>query len=151
MGYVLSDKESTKTIYGYDQKIDHIPARKFRLPIDKQHVLATGTVSMKDSANIVFQMEWQLDKNYIDKAGLALYDMLLTNNWMRPIYFSQTVPESGYYGLQNYFQLEGLAYRLVPIKTKNREGRVGRIDSDILYHNMMSKFKWGNINKKDFI
>ncbi len=62
--------------------------------------------------------------------------MLLNNKWKRPIYFSQTVPESGYYGLQDYFQLEGLAYRLIPIKTKNTSGSVGRIDTDILYQNM---------------
>jgi len=146
--YVLSDKESTKTIYGYDQKIDHIPARKFRLPIDKAQVLATQTGSIKDSTKIVSQMEWELDRNYIDKAGLALYDMLLTNNWERPIYFSQTVPKSGYYGLQDYFQLEGLAYRLTPIKSEDGQSHLGRIDSDILYKNMMTKFKWGNINKK---
>ncbi len=148
MEYVLSDKESTKTIYGYDQKIDHIPAREFRMPIDKQQVLATHTVSVKDSANIASQLEWELSQNYIDKAGLALYDMLLTNNWERPIYFSQTVPESGYYGLKDYFQLEGLAYRLVPIKTKGTASNTGRIDTDILYQNIMTKFKWGNINKK---
>ncbi|MDE5423505.1 DUF2723 domain-containing protein [Ancylomarina sp. DW003] len=146
--YVLSDKESTKKIYGYDQKIDHIPARNFRLPIDKQQVISTQTVSIRDSANIVPQMEWQLEQNVIEKAGLALYDILLTNNWKRPVYFSQTVPKSGYYGLQDYFQLEGLAYRLIPVKTKGENGSVGRVDSDILFKNMMTKFKWGNINKE---
>lgn len=148
MEYVLSDKESTKTIYGYDQRIDHIPARKFRMPVDKQQVLATRTVSEKDSAKIVPQLEWELNQSAIEKAGLTLYDMLLSNNWERPIYFSQTVPESGYYGLQDYFQLEGLAYRLIPIKTKNTSGSIGRIDTDILYQNMMTKFKWGNINQE---
>ena len=146
--YVLSDKESTKTIYGYDQKIDHIPARKFRLPIDKNQVLISKTVSAKDSTQIVDQMEWELSQNFIGKAGLAFYDMLLTNNWERPIYFSQTVPKSGYYGLQDYFQLEGLAYRLLPIKSASTASNIGRIDSDILFDNMMNKFKWGNINKK---
>jgi len=148
MEYVLSDKESTKTIYGYDQKIDHIPARKFRLPVDKQQVLATQTVSVKDSSLIVPQLEWQLNQNFLEKAGLTLYDMLVTNNWERPVYFSQTVPKSGYYGLQDYFQLEGLAYRLIPIKTKDTASNLGRIDSDILFKNMMTKFKWGNINKE---
>ncbi|MGZ2369116.1 protein O-mannosyl-transferase family [Ancylomarina sp. YFZ004] len=146
--YVLSDKESTKTIYGYDQKIDHIPARKFRMPVDKQQVLATQTVFVKDSTHIVAQLEWKLDQNFMEKAGLALYDILLTNNWKRPIYFSQTVPKSGYYGLQDYFQLEGLAYRLIPIKTMDKASNLGRIDSDILFNNMMTKFKWGNINKE---
>lgn len=146
--YVNSDLESTKTIYGYDQRIDHLPARKFRLPIDKEQIIATQTLSLKDSARIVPQMEWELNRSYLEKSGLILYDILLSNNWERPIYFSQTVPKSGYYGLQNYFQLEGLAYRLVPIKTKDASSSLGRIDTDILYQNMMSKFKWGNINQK---
>ncbi|RZT97489.1 uncharacterized protein DUF2723 [Ancylomarina subtilis] len=148
LDYVLSDKESTKTIYGYDQKIDYIPARKFRMPVDKQQVLSTHTVTLKDSADIVTQMEWKLDQNAIEKSGLALYDLLLTNNWERPIYFSQTVPKSGYYGLQDYFRLEGLAYRLIPVKTKDSSGNMGQIDSHILYQNMMNKFKWGNINQE---
>jgi len=93
-------------------------------------------------------LEWQLNQNFLEKAGLTLYDMLVTNNWERPVYFSQTVPKSGYYGLQDYFQLEGLAYRLIPIKTKDTASNLGRIDSDILFKNMMTKFKWGNINKE---
>jgi len=146
--YVNSELESTKKIYGYDQRIDHFPARKFRLPIDKNQIIATQTLSVKDSALIVPQMEWELNSNYMEKAGLILYDMLLSNNWERPVYFSQTVPQSGYYGLQDYFQLEGLAYRLAPVKTKDSMSSLGRIDTDILYRNMMSKFKWGNINQE---
>jgi hypothetical protein len=44
-------------------------------------------------------------------------------------------------GLEEYFQLEGLAYRLVPVKGVNKSWfEYGRIDTDILYENMMNKF-----------
>ena len=50
-------------------------------------------------------------------------------------------------GLEEYFQLEGLAYRLVPIKSENKSWLdYGRIDTDILYDNMMNKFVWGGAN-----
>ena len=71
-----------------------------------------------------------------------------SNNWERPIYFSITIGNSAssFSYLWDYFQLDGLAYRLVPIKTKSRSGQIGRIDADILYTNLMEKFEYGNMN-----
>jgi len=76
------------------------------------------------------------------KSQLIVLDILAHNNWERPVYFV-----TGYHndalGLEEYFQLEGLAYRLVPIKTPNRNWLdYARIDTDILYENMMKKFVW---------
>ncbi|WP_372752912.1 DUF2723 domain-containing protein [Labilibaculum sp.] len=147
VAYVESEKKSTKTIHGYDQRIDHFPAKKFRLNINKQQVLDTKTVGVKDSASIVSQMEWELDQNYMEKNGLILYDMLANNDWERPIYFAITVPSSGYYGLEKYFQLEGFAYRLVPIKSENDDNQVGSVNTDMMYNRLMNQFKWGNLNK----
>ncbi|WP_461641441.1 glycosyltransferase family 117 protein [Labilibaculum euxinus] len=147
--YVASEKESTKKIYGYDERIDHFPANKFRLVIDKEQVVKTNTLSEKDSAKIVNQMEWEVKTNYVDKGGLILYDMLVQNNWKRPVYFSITVPSSGYYGLEDYFRLEGFAYRLVPIKFENEEMQIGGVNTDVMYTNLMNKFKWGNMNHPD--
>ncbi len=147
--YVASEKESTKKIYGYDERIDHFPANKFRLVIDKDQVIKTKTVSEKDSENIVNQMEWEVKTNYIEKSGLILYDMLVQNNWKRPVYFSITVPSSGYYGLEDYFRLEGFAYKLVPIKFENDGMQIGGVNTDVMYANLMNKFKWGNMNHSD--
>jgi len=47
---------------------------------------------------------------------LAVLDMIMTNNWERPIYFASTTSEQSRIGLDNYLQLEGLAFRLVPGK-----------------------------------
>ena len=47
-------------------------------------------------------------------------------------------------------QLEGFAYKLVPIKTPNKGYLdVGRIDSEIMYNKLMNEFKWGNMNNPD--
>jgi hypothetical protein len=61
------------------------------------------------------------------------------------VYFSTTVPSSQYKGLEKFFVQEGLAYRIVPIRTdKPEQGEFGMIDPNVMYDNMMNKFKWGN-------
>jgi hypothetical protein len=75
-------------------------------------------------------------------------DMIANNNWERPIYWAITVGRDKYMNLQDYFQLEGLAYRLVPIKTTETEGgiNIGKVNEKLMYANVMEKFKWGNMN-----
>jgi hypothetical protein len=61
------------------------------------------------------------------------------------VYFSTTVPSDQYKGLEKYFVQEGMAYRIVPIKTEeSNQGEFGMIDPYVMYDNMMNKFKWGN-------
>jgi tetratricopeptide (TPR) repeat protein len=74
--------------------------------------------------------------------------MLATNNWERPIYWAITVGTSKYMNLQDYFQLEGFAYRFVPIKAENQPDRLqfGSVNTDAMYENLMNKFKWGNMD-----
>jgi hypothetical protein len=47
--------------------------------------------------------------------------------------------------LQDYFQIEGLTYRLVPIRNNNYDGQTGRVLVDKMYDNLMNKFKWGGM------
>jgi len=72
-------------------------------------------------------------------------DLLSTNEWGRPVYYSTTVPSHQYKGLEKYFIQEGMAYRIVPIEIDVSEpGEIGMIDTHVMYDNMMNKFKWGN-------
>ena len=109
------------------------------LPVDKQKVIETGTVAIEDSAKIVNQINIKLGRS-IGKAQLMVLEMLNTNNWERPIYVAATVGSEYYPALQEYMQLEGLAYRIVPVK-----GRKERVNTEAMYDNMMNKFVWGNI------
>jgi hypothetical protein len=146
MEFLLSDLESTKKIYGYDEKIDHFPAKRFYLKVDKDQVLKTNTVDRKNTDEIVDQLQWNIKKGYVEKNAMIVYDILINNNWKRPVYFAITVPSSAYMGLDQYFQLEGFAYRLVPILNQKDDFYTGKVKTDKMYQNLMKKFKWGNIN-----
>ncbi len=125
---------------------DYLPTKKFSIHVNADEVIKNGTVKEKDRNKILPWVDWSINKSYIMKAEMMVLDILATNKWQRPVYFAITVGSDSYMSLENYFQLEGFAYRLVPIKTANKDGQIGRVDVDIMYENMMKKFKWGNMN-----
>lgn len=105
---------------------------------------------------IVPEMKWELTdpryrdkpvyRNVIYKNDMMVLDLMAHNDWKRPVYFAITVSDENYLGLEKYFRLDGLAYRIVPVETVRQDGQPGFVDSDILYENLMNKFKWGNIS-----
>jgi hypothetical protein len=146
--WVKSENKGTKVQVSTSELLDIIPTRTIRIPVDRAKVIASGTVKPQDSAKIVPYIDIKLKGSSILKSQLIVLDILAHNNWQRPIYFV-----TGYHndalGLEEYFQLEGLAYRLVPIKSQNKSWLdYGRIDTDILYENMMKKFAWGGAKEK---
>jgi hypothetical protein len=49
-------------------------------------------------------------------------------------------------GLEKYFQLEGLAYRLVPYSVPSPDGQTGVLHTEKMYDRLMNQFKWGGLN-----
>jgi len=127
----------------------YIPSKKLFMVVDKAAVIRNKVVDPQDYDKIVDTLKIDLSsKHYITKDELMVLDMIANNNWERPIYFAITVGRDKYMNLQDYFQLEGLAYRLVPIKTTETEGgiNIGKVNEKLMYANVMDKFKWGNMN-----
>jgi hypothetical protein len=112
-------------------------------------VLKNGVVRPEDADKIVDTIYWEVNRSYLMKADLMILDLIANNDWTRPIYFAVTVGNDSYLNLEPYFQLEGLAYRFVPIRTDaDASGQTGRVGVKQMYDNMMNKFLWGNMNKE---
>ncbi|WP_342648034.1 hypothetical protein [Mucilaginibacter sp. CSA2-8R] len=91
-------------------------------------------------------MEWQYPNDYITKDQLALIDILVHNQWKRPIYFTNGAPNENVIGLRPYLYNEGFAYRLLPIKKNTADQQpANQINTLVMYDNVMNKFKWGNM------
>ena len=153
MKFVASDDPAKKKYYG-SQAFNYFPSSKFSISVDSANVVSNGTVSKEQAKNVVKSIDFELNRSYILKADLMILDLLATNNWERPVYFAITVGDDNYLGLQDYFQLEGLAYRLVPVKDNSAMMRskgqqdFGWVNTEIMYDNMMNKFKWGGVDKR---
>ncbi len=144
--FVASDNPKTKEIPQYPGRIDYLPANKFYVPVDSLKVLQKGYVAPEDAHLIDSTVNIDINKNMILKNQLMIYDILATNDWNRPIYFAVTVGSDNYAGLQNYFQLEGFAYQVVPIRAESNGMEYGRVATGKMYDNVMNKFKWGGFN-----
>ena len=129
------------------QEMVFYPTNKIRVTVNKENVLKSGIVSSNDSDKIVTHIDIDLPKTGITKNQLLMLDILANNDWTRPIYFTGgSYEDSEYIWMKEYLQLDGLVYKLVPIKTPlnpNNPYLMGRIDSDLMY-NIVKQWSWGN-------
>lgn len=135
-----------KILRNPDQKFWFYPTRSLFLNIDKDAVVKNNVVTQEDQKNIVSTMNigFSPSKRYLGKQEIFILDLLANNNWERPMYFATSVGKESFTGLNDYLQLEGMAYRIVPVK--KHPFMVGeRVNTDQMYENMLHKFKWGGI------
>jgi hypothetical protein len=118
-----------------DLRVEVWEPKRVSLPVDKEQLTRTSEVFVpEDTSRMVSPMTWRLEgqpydprTNIIQAADQVVFDMLYTNarqGWKRPIYFAITVAPSSQLDLESFFQLEGQAYRVVPIRHDERLGRV---------------------------
>ena len=128
------------------------PTRKIRIPVNKENVLKSGLVKAEDAGKIVPYIDIDLPETALLKNQMMMLDILANNDWERPIYFTGgSYADSEYIWMKNYLQLEGLVYKLVPIKTdlgKENPYLMGRIDSELMYDIVM-QWNWGNSERSD--
>ncbi len=146
LDFVKSTNPATKSIPSYPGYIPHFPSKSFILPIDSVAVLKEGLVSKSAAKDLRSQMLLQFKKPYLLKNELVILDMLLNNNWNRPIYYAVTVSDENYCGLENSFELEGLAYKVTPVQSARSGLNRERVNTAKMYDNVMNKFLWGGFD-----
>jgi hypothetical protein len=145
MEFILSDHPAAKVSLG-GELVNYYPTKKFFIPVDKEAVIRNRVVPPEMESQIVDTIFFEIEKNYLMKNELMILDLIAHNDWSRPIYFAITVGSESYLNLDEYFQLEGLAFRFVPIyNPRTNDGQIGQVNSTVMYDNMMNKFKWGNM------
>ncbi|WP_242923261.1 glycosyltransferase family 117 protein [Pontibacter liquoris] len=131
--------------YGAGTTLLTMPTHNFFLNVDKQKVQEMGFIPAEKQAEITDRMQWTINKSLLEKKHLIMLDLLSTNDWKRPIYFSTTVNSADFIGLSQYFQLDGLAFRVVPVKTASEEQQ-GYVNKEVMYNNLMKKFSFRNFD-----
>ncbi len=122
------------------ESINSLPSDSLVLNYDIEEVKKLGFVPKQFEPYLNGQMAWSIGKRDLFKNDLMQLEMIAQNNWKRPIYFAGTLASNNYLNLKDYMQLEGYAYRLLPIKVS--AGEDGLVNSDIMYNNMLKKMSW---------
>ena len=130
-----------------DQDRNVVPSRVFTLNIDKAAVLAKGIIPKGMDSLVVDQMKIRLLKGGLEKKDLALLDLLVTNNWERPIYMNHTSLSQINIDLSPYAVQEGNAYRILPVKNP-RKDREYLVDTERSYDIMLNKFHYRGLDNE---
>ena len=130
------------------QTIHFYPTNKIRIPVVKNTIIKNKVVAAKYNDSIVPYIDVDIKGSALYKNRLMMLDIVANNNWKRPMYFSGgAFDDEDYIWMKNFLQLEGMVYKLVPLKTKVEKDAspmdMGQIDSDKMYAIVM-KWDWGN-------
>jgi len=130
-----------------------MPTKKLKMTINPADILSTKTVAISDKDKIAKEIEWNFNKNHVFKSDLAMFDILVHNNWKRPIYFAASVSEDTYLGLDKYLYLEGYAYRLLPLKPSNAENfsKTEQTNNTLAYQHYTKKFELGGFKTAKYL
>lgn len=162
LNFVTSDNPRTKFKYILQQQgedpdyyptqltnSNYFPVEYVTIPVNKENVLKNGIVKPKDADEIVSDLVIRLKGSALYKNRLLMLDIVANNDWQRPIYFSGgAFSDEDYIWMKDYLQLDGMCYKLVPIKTPVDRANpfdMGRVDSEKMY-SIVKNWDWGNSN-----
>ena len=147
LNFAKSEEERTKVEMQSGHKLHFFPTNKIRIPIDKNAIIANKIVNPAQNDSIVPYIDIDLKGGALYKNRLIMFDILNNNNWKRPIYFSPgSFGDDDYLWMKDYLQMDGMVYKLVPIKTKVNEDDypdMGQMDTEKMY-DLVMKWEWGN-------
>ncbi len=163
LNFITSDNPKTKYKYVLEQQgvdissirrqdldANYLPTEYLSLPVNKENALKYGIVKQKDADKIVPSIIIRIKEGALYKNRLLMLDVVANNDWKRPIYFTGgSFGDDDYIWMKDYLQLDGMCYKLVPIKTsvdKANPFDMGRVDSDLMYEKV-THWDWGNSGK----
>ncbi len=144
-------KDNPQTIQGTKLET-YLPSNNLYIPVDTVRARQVGLLQPGDTAGVVSKIPVSIDKQYITKDQLAVLDIIMSNLYDRPVYFSVTCQESKLMDLQDYTQMEGLGLRIIPVKTPSQQDFYiygsGRVDTQKMHDRVVNKWRWGGFDKK---
>ena len=112
-------------------------------------------ITGKDTSNIpekmVFEVKPKLEgpmqngqrQGYLRVQDFMILNILSTNKFQKPLYFAVTTSDQNRLdGLKNYQRMDGLLFKITTIPN-------WRMDPDLLYDNLINKFRYRNLNNPD--
>ena len=150
---MTSDHQEDKVQMSGGSYMNFLPSKKLKLTIDTDQLVKTHTIKESERPRAAKSMEWVFNKSYASKGDLAIFDILVHNNWKRPIYFATSVSEDTYIGLDKYLYLEGYAYRLLPFKVEAGDTRdkFDRTNTDTMYDHVISKMDFSGFKNSAYL
>ena len=144
--FIASEDSRTKLPMQDGTSINYVPTKDLKISIDKDYVINNNLVPADMADKIVPEISWKVKQSYLYKNDLMLFDLIASNNWERPIYFTSPSAINDVMDVDKYCHLEGLVYRFLPVVADSRIQGLGGINVDETFDLLVNKAKWGNLN-----
>jgi hypothetical protein len=119
---------------------NRLPTRTLYLPVNKEEVLSKDLIPEGMENMVPDRMLFRLKGNGLEKNTLMILDMIIANNWERPIYFNNTSLMNAGIDFRQYVVQEGNAYRLLPVERSNLQEEL--VNTEVMYDNVMNRFQF---------
>lgn len=119
-----------------------LPSKTLQLKVDKENILRNNKYAASSSYQIASEITLHITGNYLQKNALAFLDLMVSNNWERPMYFNFTSLNTIGMNLNPYVIQEGNVYRLSPVENMEKEVAV---NTELTYRNLTEKSDYTNL------
>ncbi len=153
---IRSKEVRYKLIYEGDT-LDVITTEKIQIPIDSAAIVRSGLVDTLNAYKLNKPMEIDLSADFVGEGGkmgqksmlmkseLMILEMMKNmGDWSRPFYFASSVGPEQFCRLDPYLRREGIALRIMPYRIESDD----YVNTDIMYDNVMNKYRWGNLKQE---
>jgi len=154
----LRDEKPRVPINYTDAEIEALQAKPWerqtlRISVPKatynQHynelVRLDSTLVREENAGVLVDVEPTLYGQGIRVQDIMVLKILEDNQFRRPVYFAVTVSPDNKLNLDNYMRMDGLAFKVLPVKLGNR--RI--VDPQLMWANISEKFQYRNLNNPE--
>ena len=135
-----------------DLNANFLPTENVRIPVNKENVIKNNIVNKENAKLIENEIVIKIKSQALYKNRLLMLDIIANNEWKRPIYFTGgAFGDEDYIWMKEYLQLDGMCYKLIPIKTPIDESNpyeMGRIESEKML-DIIENWSWGKRDKKE--
>ncbi len=146
--FIKSDDPRTFMVTQGGQKVKVFPSKNVKITVDKEACLKYGIVPPYLKDKMVDSICWTIKTNYLRKNDIMNLDIIATNKWKRPIYYTAIASVKDYFDVDNYSMVEGWVSKFMPVKAAPADyyPTLGGVDALNSYDIFMHKSAWGNIN-----
>jgi hypothetical protein len=130
----------------YGEPYSILPSRLLKLAVENSDVSLHHRHTKDAVIDDIEEITFSVNGNYLLKNSLALLDLLISNEWQRPVYFNFTSYNQIELNLKPYLVQEGLVYRLTPFEHKSKDVEP---DTDLMYKNLIKNARYDNILRTD--
>ena len=147
--YIKSNSPVIQATIGPETTVNTVPARSLALEVDSAKVAQMDIIpnDLKKYQTNMMYFDFKQGESGLEKAHLMLLDLIVANDWERPIYFNYTSESSIPFDLSDHLVQEGLAYRLLPVQKPGSMREL--VNTDLMYDNVMNEFQFRGLDNPD--